>query len=125
MLNSCFLFVLFRWALSTLFVDTEDIFPDNITEATDAIDYVNLIPSYGLNVHSMLKHKTLVLTLPALNHLEDRLLRALRRVDRAEAAVQSRDPMKAAKPMQDPGLFKGPGEYHRPMPGDPHRPILW
>ncbi len=61
------------WALSTLFVDANNIFPENLTEATDAIDYVNLMPSFGLNVHSMLKHKTLVLTLAALNHIEDRL----------------------------------------------------
>ncbi len=149
MCNFLLLFA-FRWALSTLFVDADDIFPDNITEATDAIDYVNLMPSYGLNVHSMLMHKTLVLTLGALNHLEDRLLRALRRADKVQTnqqaslccclecqccsrqesptlsdfSFQNYNPMMAAKPMQDIE-FQGLGEHHRPMPGDPHKPILW
>ena len=71
-------------------MDNDDIFPDNIVAATDAIDHVNLMPSYGLNVHSMLKHKTLVLTLGALNHLEDRLLRALRRADKQDAVKRVR-----------------------------------
>lgn len=73
-----------NWGLSALFVDTNDIFPENIVEATDSIRHVNLMPAYGLNVHSMLKHKTLVLTLDALNHIENKLLFAMTRLDQKE-----------------------------------------
>jgi len=47
------------WGKSTLIVDSSDIFPTNITAATDEIQHVNLMPVYGLNVISMLKHETL------------------------------------------------------------------
>ena len=50
------------WSSSVLFVDTDDIFPENITAAADKIPHINLMPVYGLNVNSMLKHQTLVLT---------------------------------------------------------------
>jgi len=80
------------WAMSTLFVDLADVFPENITAATDAIDYCNLMPAYGLNVHSMLKHKTLVLTLKALNHVENKLLFAQRRTDLREMNRQNTNP---------------------------------
>ena len=51
------------WGMSTLFVDKNDMFPRNLTAATQTIFHVNMMPAYGLNVYSMLKHKTLVLTL--------------------------------------------------------------
>ena len=63
------------WAMSTLFVDKPDIFPKNLTAATMDIMHVNMMPAYGLNVHDMLKHKTLVLTKSALEHIEEKLLR--------------------------------------------------
>ena len=50
------------WSSSVLFVDTEDEFPENITIATEEIPHMNLMPVYGLNVSSMIKHQTLVLT---------------------------------------------------------------
>lgn len=62
------------WGPSVLFVDTEDIMPLNITAATDDIKHVNLMPVYGLNVYSMLKHNTLVLTERAARMIEDRIL---------------------------------------------------
>lgn len=70
-----------QWPLSTLFVDKSDKFPSNITAATMNIMHVNLMPAYGLNVHSMLIHKNLVLTKAAVEHIEDRLLFAQRRLD--------------------------------------------
>lgn len=70
-----------NWGPSTLIVDLNDIFPQNISLAAHAIDHVNLIPLYGLNVHSMLKHETLILTLNALNELENKLLYAFNRTD--------------------------------------------
>lgn len=75
--------------------------PLNITAATDSIGHFNLMPVYGisiiskrlilfvltlffitgLNVHSMLKHHTLVLTLAAVERIEERILFHLHRTD--------------------------------------------
>lgn len=55
--------------------------PRNITAATDAIKPFNLMPVYGLNVYSMLKHDTLVLTRSAVDVLEDKLLSHLHKND--------------------------------------------
>lgn len=57
------------------------MFPKNICCATDRLAYVNLLPAYGLNVYSMLKHDTLVLTVDAARYLEERLLMQLHRPD--------------------------------------------
>ncbi|KAG6798898.1 39S ribosomal protein L4, mitochondrial [Apis mellifera caucasica] len=70
-----------HWGPSVLFVDTDDIMPINITEATDTIKHVNLMPVYGLNVYSMLKHDTLVLTERAARLIEDKILYHLHRPD--------------------------------------------
>jgi len=48
--------------------------PRNITAACDTIKHMNLMPVYGLNVFSMLKYDTLVLTLDAVNKIESQLL---------------------------------------------------
>ncbi|CAG0912804.1 unnamed protein product [Notodromas monacha] len=69
------------WGPSVLFVDDIDIFPQNILSAAQNIPHMNLMPVYGLNVYSMLKHRTLVLTLAALNTLEERLLFHMHRTD--------------------------------------------
>ena len=55
--------------------------PENIAVATDSIKYVNLMPVYGLNVVSMLKHDTLVLTEAAVRRIEEKLLYHLNRID--------------------------------------------
>lgn len=47
--------------------------PQNIALAAEEIPYVNLMPVYGLNVHSMLKHNTLVLTEAAVRKIEERI----------------------------------------------------
>ena len=57
------------WSSSVLFVDTEDDFPENITVATESIPHMNLMPVYGLNVSSMIKHQTLVLTERAVKEI--------------------------------------------------------
>jgi len=69
------------WGKSTLFIDTGDFFPTNITSATDDIQHVNLMPVYGLNVISMLKHETLVLTERAVDEITKKLIFALNRTD--------------------------------------------
>jgi len=63
-----------QWGLSVLLIDDTDYMPNNITMATSKIKHVNLMPAYGLNVFSMLKHDTLVLTLAALERIEEKML---------------------------------------------------
>lgn len=70
-----------NWGVSVLFVDENDHMPKNITAATDKIKHMNIMPVYGLNVYSMLKHETLVLTLDAVNRIEERILYQLNRPD--------------------------------------------
>ncbi|XP_060529519.1 large ribosomal subunit protein uL4m [Cylas formicarius] len=69
------------WGPSVLFVDSSDIMPRNITAATDTVKHFNLMPAYGLNVYSMLKHDTLILTKDALNLIEGKLLNHLHKND--------------------------------------------
>ncbi|XP_035226203.1 39S ribosomal protein L4, mitochondrial-like isoform X2 [Stegodyphus dumicola] len=70
-----------RWGISVLFINETDIMPRNITLATDKMESVVLMPYYGLNVYSMLKYDTIVMTLEALNKIEERLLFHLHRSD--------------------------------------------
>ncbi|CAF1616833.1 unnamed protein product [Rotaria magnacalcarata] len=69
------------WGPSILFVDDTDIMPHNIMFATAKTEGFTLMPVYGLNVHSMIKHTTLVLTIRALNKIEKKLLHALHSYD--------------------------------------------
>ncbi|XP_057655229.1 39S ribosomal protein L4, mitochondrial [Diorhabda carinulata] len=69
------------WGPSVLFVDVDDVMPRNITIATDGVKHFNLMPSYGLNVYSMLKHDTLVLTRAAVDHIESKILEHLHKND--------------------------------------------
>ncbi len=75
--------------MSTLFVDKTDEFPKNLTAATMTLLHVNMMPAYGLNVHDMIKHKTLVLTASAVHHIEERLLYAFRRLDTREKKLSA------------------------------------
>ncbi|XP_055919716.1 39S ribosomal protein L4, mitochondrial [Eupeodes corollae] len=70
-----------NWGPSVLVIDNNDIFPENICYATNDIGYVNLMPVYGLNTYSMLKHDTLVLTVAAVKQIVDRILYQLTRRD--------------------------------------------
>jgi large subunit ribosomal protein L4 len=64
-----------RWGDSVLLVDLiHEEMPQNIVEATSKLKTFNLVPAVGLNVYSMLKHQTLVLTLPTVAFLEEKLL---------------------------------------------------
>ncbi|XP_066504445.1 large ribosomal subunit protein uL4m isoform X2 [Hoplias malabaricus] len=63
-----------QWGDSVLIVDIGEDFPQNILQATESLKTINLIPAIGLNVHSMLKHECLVLTLEAVKFLEKKLL---------------------------------------------------
>ena len=48
--------------------------PFNITAAVSKIKGFTLMPTYGLNVYSMLKHSTLVMTTKSLDKIESNLL---------------------------------------------------
>uniref|UniRef100_F7HZ47 Large ribosomal subunit protein uL4m n=2 Tax=Callithrix jacchus TaxID=9483 RepID=F7HZ47_CALJA len=64
-----------RWGDSVLLVNlTHEEMPQSIVEAASRLKTFTLIPAVGLNVYSMLKHQTLVLTLPTIAFLEDKLL---------------------------------------------------
>ncbi|XP_034757241.1 39S ribosomal protein L4, mitochondrial [Etheostoma cragini] len=63
-----------HWGESLLIVDVGEEFPENILQATASLKTVNVIPAIGLNVHSMLKHEAVVLTLETVRFLEDKLL---------------------------------------------------
>lgn len=60
---------------------SSDIFPYNLTAATESLKHVLPMPLFGLNVYSMLKYHTLVLTTSAVERLEERLLFQLNRSD--------------------------------------------
>jgi len=79
-----------NWAPSVLLVDTVDNFPANITAATDDIPHINLMPVYGLNVNSMIKHETLVVTKTAVEDLTVKLLHALHTTDVKEKKDRNR-----------------------------------
>lgn len=66
-----------NWGPSVLIVDDTDFAPRNIIAATDSLQHVNIMPVYGLNVYSMLKHDTLVLTQAAAERIEERILTLL------------------------------------------------
>ncbi|KAM9687616.1 large ribosomal subunit protein uL4m [Trichechus inunguis] len=64
-----------RWGDSVLLVDlAHEEMPQNVVSATSRLKTFNLIPAVGLNVYSMLKHETLVLTLRTIVFLEEKLL---------------------------------------------------
>ncbi|XP_062549167.1 large ribosomal subunit protein uL4m [Armigeres subalbatus] len=69
------------WGPSVLFIDSCDIMPQNIALGAEAIGHINLMPVYGLNVYSMLKHDTLVLTKSAAEEIDSKLAEHLHRTD--------------------------------------------
>ncbi|CAF4848925.1 unnamed protein product [Pieris macdunnoughi] len=66
-----------NWGPSVLIVDDTDYAPRNLTVASDSLPHVNIMPVYGLNVYSMLKHDTLILTQSAAEKIEGRILHLL------------------------------------------------
>ncbi|CAL4071278.1 unnamed protein product, partial [Meganyctiphanes norvegica] len=76
------------WGPSILFVDDSDIMPRNITLAIDDLSHMNLMPVYGMNVHSLLKHETLILTVAAAQKIQERLLYHLNRKDYGQTSTK-------------------------------------
>ena len=62
------------WGFSALFVDDTDIMPVNFALASCEFGQFNYLPVYGLNVYSILKHESLVLTIAAVEKIEKMLL---------------------------------------------------
>ncbi|XP_008120636.1 large ribosomal subunit protein uL4m [Anolis carolinensis] len=62
-----------HWGTSVLFVHVNEI-PENIKSAANDLKTITILPITGLNVHSMLKYETLVLTLDTVSFLEKKLL---------------------------------------------------
>ncbi|XP_066279782.1 large ribosomal subunit protein uL4m-like [Branchiostoma lanceolatum] len=63
-----------NWGKSVLLVDVNEELSENICGASAQLKFINVMPLVGLNVYSMLKHDTLVLTLPCVQKLENKLL---------------------------------------------------
>ncbi|XP_028313551.1 large ribosomal subunit protein uL4m [Gouania willdenowi] len=63
-----------HWGESVLIVDVCEEFSENILQATSNLQRVNIIPALGLNVHSMFKHESVILTLETVKFLEEKLL---------------------------------------------------
>lgn len=79
------------WGPSVLIVDKRDNFPQNLVQASQSFNHVNLMSTVGLNTLSMCKHETMVITLEALKEVEDKLLYQLTRVDLNETHSRYRD----------------------------------
>lgn len=69
------------WGPSVLFVDDFDIISENLALALEQLPHINFMPVYGLNVYSMLKHQTLVLTKSAALQIQNRIIEKLNRND--------------------------------------------
>jgi len=65
------------WGVSCLLVNETDVIPPNLAVATSQLCNFNVMPVYGFNVYSALKHDTLVLSLGAIDLLETKLLTAI------------------------------------------------
>ncbi|XP_032804443.2 large ribosomal subunit protein uL4m [Petromyzon marinus] len=63
-----------QWGDSVLIVDVNEQMPKNILEATEKLKTITVMPALGLNVYSMLKYHTLVLTVDTVRFLERKLL---------------------------------------------------
>jgi large subunit ribosomal protein L4 len=79
------------WGPSVLIVDKGNKFPENIKQASDSLNHVNLMSTTGLNTLSMCKHETMVITLDAIREIEDKLLFQLVRVDLNNTHAKYRD----------------------------------
>ncbi|GFS17843.1 50S ribosomal protein L4 [Elysia marginata] len=95
------------WGYSVLFVDDTDVMPDNIAVSVSGNEGFSLMPSYGLNVYSILKHETLVLTLAALEKIERKLLEEMHSTERQKKFVNTLRPEDFyTKPKEDTRMYR-------------------
>ncbi|XP_058800529.1 large ribosomal subunit protein uL4m [Phymastichus coffea] len=77
-----------NWGPSVLFIDDNNIVSKNVAIATASLEEINIISVYGLNVYSLLKHDTVVITKAALEIIENKLLYQLHRIDSKNISKQ-------------------------------------
>uniref|UniRef100_A0AC34QT32 39S ribosomal protein L4, mitochondrial n=1 Tax=Panagrolaimus sp. JU765 TaxID=591449 RepID=A0AC34QT32_9BILA len=70
-----------NWGYSVLFVDSTSEVSSNLVKAVSQIPSFNIIPLYGLNCYSIMKHDTLVISKQALEELEQRLMKQFNRTE--------------------------------------------
>ena len=80
------------WGASVLISDVGDLFPEKISLACETVNHVNLMPLYALNVVSLVKHETLVLTVAALEEIESKLMAHMKRTDIRKVVYKFRPP---------------------------------
>ncbi|RUS70469.1 hypothetical protein EGW08_021768 [Elysia chlorotica] len=95
------------WGYSVLFVDDTDVMPDNIAVSVHGNEGFSLMPSYGLNVYSMLKHETLVLTVAALEKIERKLLEEMHSTEKEQKFVNTLRPEDFhTRPKKDERMYR-------------------
>lgn len=65
--------------------------PYNITAAAAKIRGLTLMPTYGLNVYSMLKHNKLVLTTKSVEKIESKIIHYLHNNEYRDQPYSKRD----------------------------------
>lgn len=65
------------WGPSVLFVHETDLAPRNLTAAVDGIGHMNIMPVYGVNIRSLLKHETVVLSKKSFETIQVRTVQTL------------------------------------------------
>ena len=64
--------------------------PYNITEATVKAKGLTLMPTYGLNVYSILRHHQLVLTVKSLETIEEKIINYLHNTEFRDSKIEKR-----------------------------------
>uniref|UniRef100_A0A0B6YUG6 Large ribosomal subunit protein uL4m n=1 Tax=Arion vulgaris TaxID=1028688 RepID=A0A0B6YUG6_9EUPU len=100
------------WGYSILFVDDTDVMPENIATSLSDIRGFSLMPVYGLNVFSMLKHETLVMTLAAVEKIEKKLLDHMHSSERDTKFVNTLRPEDFMKKPEDTLMLR---EFSAPL----------
>jgi len=90
------------WGVSCLMINEDDRISPNLAVATSQLCNFNVMPVYGFNVYSALKHDTLVISLAALDVLESKLLTAIN----ANEIIYPRNPPMAWPDPAINGQFK-------------------
>ncbi|KAI6241637.1 39S ribosomal protein L4, mitochondrial [Aphelenchoides fujianensis] len=66
-----------NWGYSVLFVDNSMDFAANLIDAAGPLESFNLLPMFGLNCYSIMKHDTLVLSRRCVDAIEETILKRL------------------------------------------------
>jgi len=78
-----------NWGNSVLFINKSDIAPRNIATICSQVPHFTVIPVYGVNVWSLIKYDTVIVTLEALDVLEEKLMQQLLDPDHFERSTSS------------------------------------